>query len=89
MWGRVLGGAQVPTVALELRWRSAAGVLDRSQRLSLPVAFPGERVDVDVPLVPPSSVDGRGPWELSLVPVTVDQGHEIAVDKRATITVAP
>ena len=90
VWGRVLGNAQVPTVALELRWRSAAGVLDRSQRLSLPgVAFPGDRVDFDVPLVPPSSVDGTGPWELSLVPVTIDEGRDVAVEKRATITVAP
>ena len=89
IWGRAVGDAQIPTVALELRWRSASGALDRSQRLSLPgVAFPGDRVDFEVPLVPPRPVEGSGPWLLSLVPVTVDDGTEVAVEKPVTVTVA-
>ena len=71
-------------------WRSASGVLDRSQRLSLPgVAFPGDRVDFDVPLVPPPLVDGAGPWQLSLVPIAVDSAREVTVERPVTLTVAP
>jgi hypothetical protein len=77
-----------PDAALELRWRRlAGGPEDRSQRLQLPyVLHPADSVRVEVPLVPPASVDGAGPWELAIVPVT-GRGTEIRVDQPCTVRV--
>jgi len=76
-------------VALELRWRSLpAGPADRSQRLRIPrVAFPGDRVHLEVPVVPPPGVDGAGPWEVGLALVTLD-GVEIGVEESPVVRVA-
>jgi hypothetical protein len=74
--------------ALELRWRRVReGPDDRSQRLQLPyVLHPGDTVRIEVPLVPPASVDGAGPWELTIVPVTSGR-TEISVDEPCTVGV--
>jgi hypothetical protein len=74
--------------ALEFRWRRLpAGPEDRTQRLRLPrVLHPGDEVRVEVPLVPPASVDAAGPWDLAVVPVTAD-GTEIPLDAPCTVRV--
>jgi sulfatase-like protein len=74
--------------ALELRWRRVRGGSDdRSQLLQLPyVLHPADTVRIEVPLVPPSSVDGAGPWELSIVPVTSGR-IEIPLDEACTVGV--
>jgi hypothetical protein len=73
---------------LELRWqRIPAGARDHSQRLRLPrVLYPDDAVRVEVPVVPPASVDGQGPWELTIVPVT-GGGTEIHLDEPCTVRV--
>ena len=89
VWARVAGaGAPVePGNALELRWRQADGAEDRTQRLRLPrVLYPGESAHVEVPLVPPPAVDHGGPWEVRLVPVSL-QGAEIRTDAPVVISV--
>jgi Sulfatase len=74
--------------ALELRWRRVReGPDDRSQRLQLPyVLHPGDTVRIEVPLVPPASVGGGGPWDLTIVPVTSGR-TEIPVDEPCTVGV--
>ena len=74
--------------ALQLRWRRLpSGPEDRSQRLQLPrVLHPGDRVRLEVPLVPPTALDRVGPWEVAIVPVT-DGGAEIPLDAPCTIRV--
>ena len=74
--------------ALELRWRRVReGSEDRSQLLQLPyVLHPADTVRIEVPLVPPSSVDGAGPWELTIVPVTSAR-TEIPLDEACTVEV--
>jgi Sulfatase len=74
--------------ALELRWRRVReGPDDRSQRLQLPyVLHPGDRARIEVPLVPPAPVDGAGPWDLTIVPVTSGR-TEIPVDEPCTVGV--
>ena len=71
--------------ALELRWRRIpSGPDDRSQRLRLPrVLHPGDEVRVEVPLVPPAAVNGTGPWDVDVVPVTVG-GAEIPLEAPCT-----
>ena len=75
-------------VALELRWRRVpSGPEDRTQRLRLPrVLHPGDEVRVEVPLVPPPSVTGGGPWDVAVVPVTT-AGAQIALEAPPTIRV--
>jgi hypothetical protein len=73
---------------LELRWqRIPAGPRDSSQRLRLPrVLYPDDAVRVEVPLVPPASVDDKGPWNLTIVPLT-GGGTVIPLDEPCTIRV--
>jgi hypothetical protein len=75
-------------IALEFRWRRLpSGPDDRSQRLQLPrVLQPADTVRVEIPLVPPAAVDGAGPWEVTIAPVT-DTGVEIPVETRCTVRV--
>jgi hypothetical protein len=82
------GGVERAPIALELRWRSLpAGPVDRTQQLALPrVLFPGEAFRVEVPLVPPPSVDGGGPWEIALVAVGVE-GAEVSSETTPTVLV--
>jgi arylsulfatase A-like enzyme len=74
--------------ALEFRWRPLpAGPEDRTQRLRLPrVLHPGDEVLVEVPLVPPPSVDGADSWDLAIVPVTAG-GTEIPLEAPCTVRV--
>jgi acyl dehydratase len=74
--------------ALELRWRrSPSGVDDRTQRMRFPrVLHPGDNVRVEVPLVPPPSVAGAGPWDVAVSPVTTE-GAEIVLDAPCTVRV--
>jgi hypothetical protein len=73
-------------VALELRWRRLpGGPEDRTQRLRLPrVLHPGDQLRVEVPLVPPPSVAGLGPWDVSVVPVT---NEDVAIDLEEPCTI--
>jgi hypothetical protein len=69
-WSDASNGApDASSVALSLRWRRLPdGVVDESQQLRLPyVVYPGEVIHLDVPLVPPPSVDGAGPWDVRLI----------------------
>jgi len=50
------------------------------------VLHPADTVRIEVPLVPPSSVDGAGPWELTIVPVTSAR-TEIPLDEACTVEV--
>jgi hypothetical protein len=90
VWGEAgaQGTPERSCVAVELRWRRLpAGPVDRTQQLRLPrVLYPGDVVRFDVPLVPPPSVDGDGPWEVALVPVAV-AGGEVAVQATPTVHV--
>ena len=74
--------------ALELRWRrSPSGVEDRTQRMRFPrVLHPGDNVRVEVPLVPPPSVAGAGPWDVAVAPV-MTEGAEIVLDAPCTVRV--
>jgi hypothetical protein len=74
--------------ALELRWRHVpSGLEDRTQRLRLPrVLHPGDEVQLEVPLVPPPTVTGGGPWDVAVVPVTSD-GAGMALEAPCTVRV--
>jgi hypothetical protein len=76
------------SAALELRWRHGpSGREDRTQRLRLPrVLHPADQVRVEVPLVPPAGVEGGGPWEVAIVPVT-GSGVEIPLERPCAIRV--
>lgn len=91
-WAEAGGGASDPrgNVTLELRWRRLpSGPSDRSQRLRLPrVLHPADQIRVDVPVVPPSTVDGSGPWEVTFVPVTIG-GSEVVAEAPCTVLVVP
>jgi hypothetical protein len=85
MWSNAAGEA---AVAVSLAWRRVpGGPADTTQQLRLPeVLFPGERLSVDVPLVPPPAVDGRGPWQVTLSLVALD-GAVVPVEAAASLSV--
>jgi hypothetical protein len=73
-------------VELELRWSGASA---STQRLPLSrTLYPTERLVIEVPLMPPPELEGRGPWTLHVVPVRRD-GRPVTLQSPCVVRVVP
>jgi hypothetical protein len=89
IWSDVAQGAPArASVSLALSWRRLpGGPVDTTQQLRLPhVLYPGDLARLQVPLVPPPSVDGPGPWEVTLSLAAVG-GSAVAVARSPVLSV--
>lgn len=77
-------------VELDLRWAPAGGTPRSSgQRVRLArTLYPGERLEMQVPLSPPSSLEHRGPWDLYVVPVHAG-GMAVPLQRPCVLRVLP
>ena len=77
-------------VELDLRWAGAGGPpRPAGQRLRLlRTLYPGERLVMPLPLMPPPALEDGGPWDLHVVPVRRD-GRDVALDAPCIVRVVP
>ena len=82
------GDAPGPGVELDLRWaRSGEPPRPAGQRVRLPrTLYPGERLVMPVPLMPPPALDDGGPWDLHIVPEQAD-GTRVALERPCILRV--
>ena len=88
----VFGPADSPAHGLELdlQWaRPGQAPRPAGQRVRLPrTLYPGERLVMPVPLMPPPGLDEAGPWDLHVVPVQAD-GTRVPLDRPCVLRVVP
>lgn len=76
-------------VEIGLKWRGERRASPHEQRLQIPYPlYPGDRVMMALPLVPPAEVRDRGPWQVAITPIEHD-GSPIPVEQACVVEVLP